>query len=48
MSYTDVMNLTPMQLTGLLTEESTPYGFLKDYELAEMIESMRVYYGQSW
>ena len=47
MGYQDVLNLTPVQLTAILTENSTPHGFLKDYELAEMIESMRNYYGQS-
>jgi hypothetical protein len=48
MDYHAVLNLTPIQLTAILTEESTPPGFLKDYELAEMIENMRAYYGQSW
>lgn len=48
MPYPDVLNLTPVQLIAILTEESTPHGLLKDYELAEMIEGMRQYYGQSW
>jgi len=45
MSYNAVLSLTPTQLTALLTEDSTPYGFLKEWELTEMIESMRLHYG---
>jgi hypothetical protein len=35
-----------MQLTAILTEDSTPHGLIRDFELAEMIDEMRRFYAQ--